>query len=76
MRPRLSIRVNPDNPRHHLWLNRGKWWIHYMLVHPGGLRRRVRFSLETSDLEEAQRLRDEYFEALGGANGVLGESGA
>jgi hypothetical protein len=30
---RLSLRVNTENPNHHLWLNNGTWFIHYV-VHP------------------------------------------
>ena len=33
MQPTLSVRIDPDNPNHHLWNNHGTWWLHYT-VHP------------------------------------------
>lgn len=58
MSTELSIRIDADNPDHHLWDNHGTWWVHYTL-HVGGVRvRRVRRSLGTADREEARRRRD------------------
>jgi hypothetical protein len=54
----LSIRVDADNPRHHLWCNNGTWWIHYTLNTVAGRIRRVRRSLGTRDLHEASTRRD------------------
>jgi hypothetical protein len=55
---KLSLRINPENPNHHLWDNHGTWWIHYT-VHPTPwTQRRVRRSLGTSDLDVARRQRD------------------
>ena len=53
----LCLRINPDNPRHHLWNNNGTWYIHYTT---GNAIRaeRVRFSLHTKNLATAQRRRD------------------
>jgi len=66
MRTKLAIRIDANNLDHHLWLNHGRWWIHYTL-HLDGIRvRRVRQPLETCDVFEARRLRDELFEALRG----------
>lgn len=56
----LSIRINEENPGHHLWLNHGAYWVHYCIT-DGGRRRRVRFSLETSDFQLACQKRDELF---------------
>jgi hypothetical protein len=57
----LAIRVNADNSNHHLWQNGESWWIHYT-VHTGdGRKRRVRYSLETTDLRQARLLRDAIF---------------
>ena len=57
-RPQLAVRVNPDNPNHHLWNNHGTWFVHYT-VHPDPLTaERVRRSLGTRSLETARRLRD------------------
>ena len=65
MRHQLAIRVDADNPDHHLWLNHGTWWIHYTLHLDGTRKRRVRCSLETSDVEQARSERDLLFAALG-----------
>ncbi|MCE9614867.1 MAG: hypothetical protein K8T26_11360 [Lentisphaerae bacterium] len=54
----LSIRVNADNPNHHLWNNNGTWFIHYT-VHPDRLTAaRVRRSLGTKSLPTALKRRD------------------
>jgi hypothetical protein len=58
---RLSLRVNADNPNHHLWLNNGTWFIHYV-VHPTPITKaRVRRSLRTKSLAEARARRDALF---------------
>lgn len=57
--PRLSIRVQGENPLHHLWNNNGTWWIHYT-IHPDAYTKaRVRRSLRTHDLATAIQRRDE-----------------
>ncbi len=61
--PVLSIRVDPDNPDHHLWRNHGTWWVHYV-VHEGNRKRRVRRSLATRCVQEARALRDQEFARL------------
>jgi hypothetical protein len=54
----LSIRLNPDNPNHHLWNNNGTWFIHYV-VHPTPITKdRIRRSLGTKSLAEARARRD------------------
>ena len=54
----LSLRVNPENPNHHLWNNNGTWWCHYT-VHPTPVtKQRVRVSLETKDKFQARWRRD------------------
>jgi hypothetical protein len=63
-RCRLSIRVDAENPRHHLWNNHGTWWIHYTVHTPQDRIRRVRRSLGTGELGEARRRRDEVLERL------------
>ncbi|MEY3829252.1 MAG: hypothetical protein RL636_953 [Verrucomicrobiota bacterium] len=56
--PRLSIRVQGENPLHHLWNNNGTWWIHYT-IHPDAYTKaRVRRSLRTPDLATAIQRRD------------------
>lgn len=58
MLPQLSVRVNPENPNHHLWNNNGTWFIHYM-IHPTPLtKERVRRSLRTKCLDTARAMRD------------------
>ncbi|MBN1269723.1 MAG: hypothetical protein JXB04_09060 [Kiritimatiellae bacterium] len=55
----LSIRIDPTNPNHHLWLNNGTWFVHYT-VYPDDLTKaRIRKSLRTRDLAEARRRRDQ-----------------
>ncbi len=74
MSTKLSIRIDADNPDHHLWDNHGTWWIHYTL-HVGGVRvRRIRRSLETSDRSEARRRRDALLAGLTSA--FTGRGGA
>ncbi len=61
--PRLSIRVQGENPLHHLWNNNGTWWIHYT-IHPDAYTKaRVRRSLRTHDLATAIQRRDEILAA-------------
>ena len=54
---RLCLRINPDNPKHHLWNNNGTWYIHYT-AGDSVRAERVRFSLHTKNLATAQRRRD------------------
>ena len=53
-----GIRVNPDNPDHHLWNNHGTWFIHFTVYPTPVTAERRRFSLRTKDLHEARRRRD------------------
>jgi ligand-binding sensor domain-containing protein len=59
----LSARFNDSNPRHHLWLNNGTWWVHYTLNFDFRTRR-IRRSLRTNSLAEAIRKRDALFDRL------------
>jgi hypothetical protein len=54
----VSIRVNGDNPNHHLWNNNGTWFIHYTEHLPDFTKRRIRESLNTKCVAEARRRRD------------------
>jgi len=63
-RARLSVRVNTDNPNHHLWNNRGTWWCHFTLHNANYTTERVRLSLKTRSLEEARRKRDRLLNAI------------
>jgi hypothetical protein len=60
----LSVRVNRQNPNHHLWNNHGTWWLHYTLHLADFTKRRVRKSLGTRDLDEARNKRDEHLTTL------------
>jgi hypothetical protein len=59
----LSVRIDVRNPQHHLWRNNGTWWVHYTL-HFGHRKRRIRRSLQTSDLQVATSRRDALFATL------------
>ena len=59
----LSLRLNSDNERHHLWLNNGTWWVSYTL-HWGFRKKRHRKSLKTSSLEVAIERRDLLLEHI------------
>jgi len=54
----LSIKIDLENPDHHLWNNHGTWWIHYTVHQPDYTKRRVRVSLETRNLREARSRRN------------------
>ena len=63
-RPRLRVRINADNPNHHLWNNHGTWFLHYT-VHPTPFtKERVRRSLGTFSLAAARERRDAFFAQL------------
>jgi hypothetical protein len=59
--PLLRVRLNADNPNHHLWNNHGTWFLHYT-VHPTPFtKERVRRSLGTPSLAVARARRDACF---------------
>lgn len=62
-RGHLSARIDATNERHHIWLNNGTYWVHFVLNFDCRTRR-VRRSLKTSSLPEAIRRRDQLFETL------------
>lgn len=59
----LSARIDTSNERHHLWLNNGTYWCHYVLNFDFRTRR-IRRSLGTKSLPEAIRRRDQLFAKL------------
>jgi hypothetical protein len=59
----LSLRLDLNNERHHLWLNNGTWWVNYTL-HWGFRKKRVRRSLKTSRLQVAIERRDSLLEHI------------
>jgi hypothetical protein len=60
----LSIKIDSENPDHHLWNNHGTWWIHYTVHQADYTKRRVRVSLETRNLREARERRNTLFNHL------------
>ncbi len=60
----LAVRVNDENPDHHLWNNRGTWWCHFTLHRSDYTAERVRVSLKTRNLDEARNRRDELLTAV------------
>lgn len=73
--PSLSIRVDGDNPDHHLFQNRGTWWIHYT-EHRGNKKERKRQSLRTRDVVEARSGRDALFARMRAGGASLAEDAA
>ncbi|MEX0325000.1 MAG: hypothetical protein AB3N33_02805 [Puniceicoccaceae bacterium] len=59
-----SLRIDPDNPDHHLYRNNGTWWIHYTRHLPDYTIQRVRYSLRTKDRVVAHELRDSILDGL------------
>ena len=58
----LSIRIYGDNPTHHLWNNNGVWFIHYTVYPTPITKKRIRRSLKTKCLKEAQAKRDQILQ--------------
>ena len=59
-----GIRVDAENPNHHLWDNHGTWFLHYT-VHPTPFtKERIRRSLGTKDVLVARERRDTFFDQL------------
>ena len=56
---KLSLRIDRSNPDHHLYLNKGTWWIHFNVHLQDYTARRVRHSLGTTEVVEA-RVRREW----------------
>ena len=55
---KLALRVNDENPNHHLWNNRGVWWCHLTVHKSDATSERLRFSLKTREVEKARSRRD------------------
>jgi hypothetical protein len=59
-----GLRVDSENPNHHLWDNHGTWFLHYT-IHPTPFtKERVRRSLGTKDVRVARERRDNFFATL------------
>ena len=59
-----AIRLNADNPNHHLWNNNGTWFLHYTVYPTSFTKERIRRSLGTKDLDTARQRRDSFFRQL------------
>jgi len=57
--PAPSLRIDPENPNHHLWNNNGTWYLHYTLLTSPVTAERIRRSLGTGDIQQARRKRDQ-----------------
>jgi hypothetical protein len=69
-----SLRVDTENPNHHLWDNHGTWFLHYT-IHPTPFtKERIRRSLGTKDVNVARQRRDSFFATL--ANGAAAKPSA
>lgn len=69
-----SLRVDTENPNHHLWDNHGTWFLHYT-IHPTPFtKERIRRSLGTKDVTVARQRRDSFFTTL--ANSATGKNAA
>lgn len=66
----VSLRIDPENPDHHLYVNNGTWWVHYTRHMPDYTVKRVRRSLRTKDRIVARLRRDHLIEALLKERGV------
>ena len=64
LKTRLALRVNEDNPNHHLWNNRGVWWCHLTVHKSDATSERLRFSLKTHDVESARDRRDRILRGI------------
>ena len=59
-----GLRVDTENPNHHLWNNHGTWFLHYT-IHPTPFtKERIRRSLGTKDVRMARDRRDNFFATL------------
>lgn len=59
-----GLRVDPENPNHHLWDNHGTWFLHYTIHPTPYTKERIRRSLGTKDVKVARERRDNFFATL------------
>lgn len=59
-----SIRIDTQNPNHHLYDNNGTWWLHYTSYPTPVTKQRVRRSLKTKNMLVARQKRDALFAEL------------
>jgi hypothetical protein len=58
----LAVRIDDNNPLHHLWNNNGTWWCHITIPYADYMAKRIRMSLKTCNLKDAIEKRDRLFE--------------
>ena len=51
-----------DPANHHLWWNRGSWWVAFTVLHDGYRQERIRRPLGTREAVEARMRRDALME--------------
>jgi hypothetical protein len=56
-----GIRIDHDNPDHHVWDNNGTFWLNYVVYPTRVTAERRRVSLKTKFLKEARSRRDLIF---------------
>lgn len=59
----FSLRIHPSNPNHHLWWNRGTWWLHATVHLHDNTKSRTRLGLKTKDIELARKKRDLFLKS-------------
>lgn len=65
-----GIRINHDNPDHHVWNNNGTLWLNYVVYPTRATAERRRVSLKTKLLTEARIRRDQIFAWFASRPGV------
>lgn len=56
-----GIRIDHDNPDHHVWDNNGTFWLNYVVYPTRATAERRRVSLKTKLPQEARSRRDQIF---------------
>jgi hypothetical protein len=62
--PVPSLRTDPNNPNHHLWLNNGTWYAAYTVQTSPLTAERIRSSLKTKDVSTARCRRDKLLQGV------------
>jgi|GEM_PF-3187673 hypothetical protein len=57
----LAVRIDDNNPDHHIYNNNGTLWIHFTVYPSAITKQRIRKSLKTKNVKVARRLRDQLF---------------
>ena len=65
-----GIRIDHDNPDHHIWDNNGTLWLNYVVYPTRVTAERRRISLKTKFLDEARLRRDLLFSWFASREGV------